>query len=696
MLNAAKVAKYDQSEEVKVSGQDLEISEDQDKHHPGVRVITLAGGTGGALDPGVRTRLSEALVAAQADPDVRAMVLCGEGGIFSAGVNVTEYGAPLSAPWVDVLAEKIEASAKPVVAAIAGVALGAGFALALAAHGRVAHAEARVGLPEVKLGLVPAGGATQRLPRFVGAQVSLALMLSGRPVSVRDPGLKRVFGRIETQGVVAAASEMAIKLADAGPPVRSGDLRIGLTDPGAYLRSTAEIAAKGFAEDSAEAGIVRAVEAALLLPFEQGMALEVALFEEARMAPAARAARHMLMAERRAATVALSPPGTARQLRDVIVTGRRGAFVETTIMALDVGWAVHLRPPRPADAPTIRDRVTEIYDGAVGRGRMDAAARDARLGRLHLPDENVSDPDMPLVFELGGAGPTLAGDPIRVRLGEADMLHPEADGPQYWARLYAPAHSAPLAEVAFGSDAQPDAIATVVQALRKARKTVIRAGIFPGMIGHNLDWALWSAALALAEAGHSPYDIDIAAEKLGYAIGPFRQMDVEGLAVAAARLDHLAAARGAPPLSEHSPVRHLARDGHSGRRAGRGFYIYEAGTAQRDSALLSRIQGLGATPDADLGAVDPGAALEAAIVNEAARLLARGVALRASDIDVVLVKGSGIDRRRGGLLIQADIKGLFPILQVMKSLQDAAPHVWQPQDGVLDMVKNGVGFFGRV
>ncbi len=680
---------------MQVSGQDHDSPEAQGGDQSGVSVLTLAGSSAQELDPDLRSRLSAALAAAQTDPQVRAIVLRGQGGTFSAGVNVMEYGGPLAAPWIDALAEQIEMSAKPVVAAIEGDALGAGFALALAAHGRVAHADARVGLPEAKLGLVPSGGATQRLPRLVGAQVSLALMVSGLPVSVRDPELRYVIDEIVTGDVVAAACRLASGLADAGRWTRTCDRRTGLSDPGAYLRSTAEIAARVADDDSAEAGILRAVEAAQLLPFEQGMTLEAALFEETRQAPAARAARHLLVAERHAATVPQLGPGVARQVHDVILTGQRGAFVETAIMALDAGWTVHLRPPRPADAPAIRAHLTDIYNGAVQRGRMDADARDARLVRLQLPQEGAPEPEVSLVFELGGAGPALRGNPVRVRLGDGDEVRADPEGPHLWARLYAPAHSAPLAEVAIGSAAQPDAAATLVQALMRARKTVIRAGPYPGMIGRNLDWALWSAALALAETGHSPYEIDAAAERLGYAQGPFRQMDAVGLAVVAARLDHLGAARGAPPLAEHSLVRHLARDGRTGRRAGRGFYIHEAGQARPDPDIIAHIDGLRETPIVALETADPGAALEAAVVNEAARLLARGIALRASDIDVILVMGMGVAREKGGLLIQADIKGLFAVLRVMKPLGSAVPHLWQPQERMLDMVKNGVGFFGR-
>ncbi len=680
---------------MQVSIQDHESPEDKVPAQSGVRVLSLAGSAANALDADVRTRLSEELSAAQVDPDVRAIVLAGGDGMFSAGINVMEYGAPLAAPWVDTLAEQIEQSAKPVVAAIEGVALGAGFALALAAHGRVAQEEARVGLPEVKLGIVPTGGATQRLPRLAGAQVSLSLMVSGRPVSVRDPGFRHVFDRIVTEDVVTEACELAGGLADAGRWTRTCDKRAGLSDPAAYLKATAEISARTRDEDSAEAGIVRAVEGALLLPFEQGMALEGALFEATRQAPVARAARHLLVAERRAAFVPQVVSDAARPVHDVILTGQRGAFVETAIMALDAGWSVHLRPPRATDASAIRARLADIYGGAVQRGRMDGAARDARLARLHLLQEGTAEPEADLVFELGGAGPALSGNPARVRLGDGDDVRSGSTGPQLWARLYAPAHSALLAEVASGKGAQPDEVATLVQALGRARKTVIRAGTFPGMIGRNLDWVLWSAALALAEAGHNLYEIDAAARRLGYAQGPFSQMDTEGLAVVAAWLDHLGAARGAPPLTESSPIRLLARDGHTGRRAGRGFYIYDAGKAQPDPGIQARIDALAKTSEAALKAADPGAALAAAIVNEAARLLALGVALRASDIDVVLVKGMGVAREKGGLLIQADIKGLFSALRVMKTLAPAAPHLWEPQEGVLDMVKNGVGFFGR-
>lgn len=662
----------------------------------GIRILTMGGTAGNTLSPGLRRALLDALERAEADTAVRGVVLTGAGGTFCAGINVLEYGAALEPPWIGALARRIEDLGKPVVAAIEGAALGAGFALALACHARVAQRAARVALPDIRLGLLPSGGATQRLPRLVGVQVSLALVMPGRPFAVSEIGLKRVFHQLTEGAPVDAALSLTARLADAGKWPRTCDATVGMSDPQGYMRALSTVAAKLTEDASPEAAILRALEAALLLPFEQGCALEDVLFDDCRKAPAARAARNLMLAERRATSVPGVDPAAAQPVSDVVISGRRGAFVETSIMSLDAGWQVHLALPNPNDTPALRARITQVYNGAVDRNRMDAAARDRRLERLRTVGPEDAHAAAQIAFELGGAGTELPGAPVRVRVTEGDDVRPGTAAPPLWLRLYPPAHTAPLAELAIAEHAAPQAVATLVQALSRAGKTIIRSGIFPGMIGRNLDWALWSAALALGDAGADPYAIDAAAQEMGYAQGPFRQMDSEGLAVAAARLDHLSAARGAPALDEAGAIRRLSRAGQTGRRAGRGFYLYEGDKVRRDSGLTERLKEVGARSVEDaMDDADIPQALEAAIVNEAARLIATGAAYSAGDIDVVLVRGRGVDRAKGGVLIQADLRGMFTVLRQMKARAGLAPHIWTPHALVHDMVKNGTGFFGR-
>ncbi|WP_166433979.1 enoyl-CoA hydratase-related protein [Roseovarius spongiae] len=653
----------------------------------GVRVLTLGGAPRNPLDREQRLWLVQALEAAQADAAVRAVVLTGADGEFSAGINMVDYGGDLAAPWIDALCAAVECSAKPVVAAIEGRAVGAGLALALAAHARIAHAEAEIAAPEVRLGLVPSGGVTQRLPRLTGVEVALGLLLSGRSRPVSDPGLARLFDRILPADVLAAAVTLARTLADRGTWARTGAQRVGFRDPAAYLGAVREVAESLEPGAQAEAAIARALEAAILLPLPQGLALEATLFEETRNAPAARAARHLLLAERRAQT----PPGVetaqAQPVRSVIIAGEHGAFAEVAIMALDAGWTVHLVPPAQGDGGALRARIAQVYGDAVTRGRLDDGAREERLARLHV--DGRAPETAGIVFALGGSAPDLAGAQLRVRVEDVDGGSLGSDDAPFRLRFQPPAHSAPLAELMIAPDADAAQAATLVRALGQARKTMIRAGDAPGMISGNLEWALWTAALALVAKGASPYDVDRAAARLGFAQGPFLRMDSVGLDAAAARLAWLSEARGAPPPGDGGPLRALVAQGRTGRDAGLGFYRHEDGAAQPDDAIADILPAIGG------GGLDPEAALEAALVNESARLLRLGVALRASDIDVILVRAFGVARDRGGVLIRADMKGLFTVQEAMKPLMELAPHLWTPDEGLRDLVKNGTGFFGR-
>jgi 3-hydroxyacyl-CoA dehydrogenase len=650
----------------------------QQQDHGAVRVLTMAGGASGALTSAMRADLILEIEAANDAPDVQAIVLTGAHGSFSAGINVMDYDAPMpDASSIGTLTRAIEASAKPVIAAIEGAALGAGLALALAAHVRVARRGARLAAPDVKLGLVPSGGVTQRLPRMIGAAAALDLMLSGRPVLAGDPLLEPVLDAVVDSDPVPVAIALADRLAQSGLWTRSGQRRDGLADPMAYSQALA--AARG--RDGVAEVIVSCVEGAQLLPFERGLEMEETLFDESLTSDESRILRHLMIVQRRAATVPGIPLATARPVTDIVLTGPRGAFAEVAVMALDAGWRVWLAFDEVERAGELIKRVAQMYDGAVARGRLDAAVRDARMAQLR----DAPAPQAQLVLELGGRGVEGPEGAARVRITESDGVRPVAQGGLIWLRLHAPAHTAPLAELALPEGVDPAQAATLVKVLSDAGKTVLRSAPIPGMLGRNMDWAVWTGALALVAAGHNPYAVDAGAEALGYVMGPFRQMDGEGLKVVVARLDHLATVRGQPAHPPGSLLRRLIAQGQTGLRAGQGIYTYGGTSPQRRSAL-------------EEGANDPALcarALRAAVINESARLLATGIAARACDIEVLLLKGYGLSPAEGGLLFGADHEGLLQVAREMEPFQALAPHIWTPHPRLQQMIREGQGFFGR-
>lgn len=652
----------------------------EQQDHGAVRVLAMVGSPPGALSRDLRAALIDALATANAAPEVEAVVLTGTGGMFSAGLNVVDYDAAPAAPSLGDVTEAIEQSAKPVVAAIEGAALGAGLALALAAHVRVARQGARLAAPDLQLGLVPAGGVTQRLPRLIGAGPALDMMLSGRPVLAGDDMLSPVLDAVIEGDPEAVAVALAGRLAQSGQWSRSCARRDGLRDPAAYAHALS--AAK--APAGAGAAILRCVEAAQLLPFAQGLEMERMHHDESIASQASRTLRHLMLIRRRAGRVPGVPMTQAQPVSDVVLTGPRGPFAQVVAMLLDAGWRVWLHFEEASRAPALSKQVAQLYDGAVARGRLNGEARERRLARLNIATPDTM-PDAQLLIEMGGIGAGGPAHAARVRITESDGVRPVRQGGLMWLRLHAPAQTARLAELALPEDVDAAQAATLVQALHGAGKTVLRSAPMPGMLGRNMDWVLWSAAWALVAGGHSPYGIDAGAEALGFPRGPFRQMDEEGLKVVLARLDHLAAARGAPPHPEQSLLRRLIAQGQSGARAGQGVYSHGGRVPQKRAAL-------------DEGLMDPALcarALHCAVVNEAARLLSTGVAARASDIDVLLLHGHGVTADAGGLLFAADEGGLLRMRADMLQFQPLAPQIWTPRARIAQMINEGVGFYGR-
>ncbi|MFN3208272.1 MAG: enoyl-CoA hydratase/isomerase family protein [Roseovarius sp.] len=320
------------------------MSEVQNELADGVAVLSLSRGETNALSPTMRADLAAALDRAAGSEEVRAVVLIGEGNTFSSGIDLSEYDGALAAPWVDALTRQIETCPKPVIAVMDGAALGAGFELALAAHARVARRGCRVALPEVSLGLMPSGGSTQRLPRLLGAQVALELLLSGRAVEAADPRLAKLFADLTEGDPLETGLAVARRFAQAAGFPRTGQIERGFSDPAAYRRSVSEVAARITDEDGAEADILRCVEAAQLLPYDQGLAFEAAAFE-ARMARTdTRAARHLYAAERRAAAWPEAREGSPRKVATVVLAGSDPVLSELAVHCLDRGSAWRFWP----------------------------------------------------------------------------------------------------------------------------------------------------------------------------------------------------------------------------------------------------------------------------------------------------------------------------------------------------------------
>ena len=599
-------------------------------------VLRLDRPVANALVPEMRAALIAALAEAEADEETcRAVVIAGAGAGFSSGLDLSEYETGPRAPGIDALCRAVAECAKPVVAALHGEVAGAGLSLALAAQARVAHQGARLSLPEIALGRMPCAGATQILPRIVGAQVALEMMLSGRAVTVGEARLRPLFDQIVTEeaGLEAAAVDLAARLAAAPPdPARRAPQR-GLSDPRGYQRAIATVRARMAREDGAAADILRAVEAAQLLPLAQGLDFEAVLAEDRARSREARALCHLRLAE-----------GRARALPEMRAAGPRAVS--------RVGLAGSVPGPL----------VERLAAAGVALGGDD-------------PGEPA---DLWIEAEPGAAPAGAA----RVTLDTGGGFGREG----LWLRLYP---DADMAEIGVGPGAGPGDVAGLARLMARARMGVVRAGLpqaGPGA-GRLLAGALDFAALALVQAGLGPGEVDRGAAELGLGARPCLRMDEEGLDAAQARLAALAARLEMPPPAADGPLAARIARGARGRSVGRGFYEHppEGPRAPRGGGGEAVLPGrMGAS-----------GALHAALVNAAERLLASGALARPGDVDLLAVGALDMARDRGGPLFAADDRGLLAVLGDMKALVPLSVPLWTPQPGIRARVRDGQGYFRR-
>ncbi len=674
----------------------------------GVAVLSLNRPGANALVQSTRQDLAEALERAFEDDSAKGVVVCGAGGCFSAGADVAELDRPAIGPLIRDICALIEDAPKPVVTAVHGVAMGAGFELVLAAHGRVAQKGTKVSLPDIALDLVPCGGATQRLPRLIGAQASLEFMLSGRPVDVSDAKFVRVFDAIIDDHPLRAARILVKTLAAGGRWEKSSDQRRGFSDPQVFAKSVAAISGRVKKTNSAENDMVKCIEASQLLPFDQGIAFERARYEDRLNSAESRAIRHLYTAERRADNMPELASGKASEVATVALVGSAPILAELAVLCLNAGQKVLVLAADDAGTEKLMSRVREVYDRMSEAGELDQSDQDERLARLQsIPNESalgqadlvLERGEMPLDQNNLNVKPNVCWVMINLPGVVPPKNFPSRaalQGHIVVLRVQRGVSRAELMELAVPQETSADVVATVRKYFSDQGKVVLRSVEIPGMMGENLTAALMRAAIALTAAGASPFLVDDAARKLGFKSGPFIMMQHEGFARVQARLETLLKARNLRPFEYHALLtdRHNANTGQDVNT--HGFYELEGQKLRAHKRELVWLatwrmkQGsvLPKLPDVPLVT-----ALHAAIVNEAARLIDRRALLRPTDIDVAMVRGYGFSRSRGGPLLQADINGLLPLVRAMKQLSELDETLWSCHPLLTRKVQNGERFF---
>jgi 3-hydroxyacyl-CoA dehydrogenase len=687
--------------------------------HGTVAVITFNNPPVNGLGLATRTAAVDGIRRAGEDPDVKAIVITGAGKAFSGGADIREFNSPkaLTEPTLHTLIATAEASPKPVVAAIHSVCMGGGLELALGCHYRVALPGAQVALPEVKLGLLPGAGGTQRLPRAIGLEPALDMIVAGNPVSSEK--LPALFDEVFAPGtdLVAAAVAFAERIADARPLPKVRDRAAAHPDAAVFLQAARARVAAAAGPFPAPRECVETVAAAVTMPFEQGLAFERERFMHLIRTPESQALRHAFFAEREAAKVPGVTADTPRRpvaRAAVIGAGTMGGGIAMAFA--DAGIPVTLLDASQDALDRALAAVRAHYDGAVGKGRLTPALLDRRMAlvgtTVQYADIAGADIVVEAVFEdmavkqavfrqlddVMKPGAILATNTSTL---DVDALAAATRRPQdvIGMHFFSPAHVMKLLEIVRGRATGDDVLATVLALAKKLRKTGVVSGVCDGFIGNRMIEQYVRQAGFLLDEGCTPAQVDGALERFGFAMGPFRMSDLAGNDIGWAIRQRRAAER--PEITYSKVADLLCEQGRFGQKTGAGWYDYRPGertphpSAQVDALIAAHSRELG-VERRDIGDEEIVARLVYALVNEGARILEEGVALRASDIDMVYLAGYGFPLFRGGPMFYAGSVGLPAVLAAIEGFA-AGRHgeAWQPAPLLARLAAEGKGFDSR-
>lgn len=659
--------------------------------HGSIAVIVLDNPPVNSLGHALRQRIVSALDKAEADPSVRAIVLTGNTKAFSAGADVSEFGTPLqlTEPLLRTVLQRLEDCRKPVVAAIEGVALGGGLEVALACHGRVAFETARLGLPEILLGLIPGSGGTQRLPRLVGIGTALSMIQSGAPQTARQLAESGLFDKVVAVDLMEAASALALALVERGNPLpRARDRHL---DPVEVQDIVADQRKKLLPRQllqPAHTALLDALEAASG-SFEEGLQRERELFLQLVPSTSAKALRYQFFAEREAGKLPVSLRSDSRQVDTVAIIGAGTMGAGIAISALDAGLNVILLELDQALLQIGKQRVSQHYQNRIALGKLKSTAAATVEARMMLTTDwsqlALADVVIEAVFEdmsvkqdvfrkidaFAKSGAVLATNTSYL---DVDAIANVTSRPQdvLGLHFFSPANVMKLLEVVRGTQTSQGVLATGMELGRKLKKMPVLCGNAFGFIGNRIYNAYRKQCEYMLEDGAWPEDVDNALQAMGMAMGPFAVADLSGLDIAW-RMRKAQAASRDPRERYVAILDQLCEHGRLGRKTGAGYYTYIDGKQVKtsDAWVRSVIEQASVRRGIDRQQLDPKDIQRRALlamVNEAALLLADGVASRASDIDVVLVQGYGFPRWEGGPVFWARQQDRTILERDLKSL----------------------------
>ncbi|TAL94615.1 MAG: 3-hydroxyacyl-CoA dehydrogenase [Paraburkholderia sp.] len=685
----------------------------------GVAVITLNNPPVNGLGLPTRAGIVEGIERALSDASVTAIVLTGAGKAFSGGADITEFNTPKATqePTLATAIKVVEGSTKPVVAAIHSVAMGGGLELALGTHYRLAAPGAQIALPEVKLGILPGAGGTQRLPRAIGLEAALNMIVSGAPVMSEKLAGTGLFDEVVEGDLLEAAIAFARKVgAQAGPHPRVRDRKIEHPNAEGFIqfaRNGVAGAAKNF---PAPHKCIDAIEAGVKNGFDKGLAFERECFVSLVQTPESHALRHAFFGERAASKIPDVPSDTpVRDIRQVAVIGAGTMGGGIAMNFVNAGLPVTLLETKQEALDRGVATIRKNYEGTVKKGKLTPEALEQRMALITptLSYEDLGNADLIIeaVFEELGVkeqvfkrldevakqGAILASNTSTLDLNRIAGF---TKRPQdvVGMHFFSPANVMKLLEVVRGKDTSKDVLATVMKIAKKIKKTAVVSGVCDGFIGNRMIEQYIRQALFMLEEGALPAQVDRAIEKFGFAMGPFRMSDLAGNDIGWAirkrrYLEH-------PEMHYSKIADRLCETGRFGQKTGGGWYDYKAGDRTAHPSKLveemisafSKDTGVARRKISDEEIVER---LVFALVNEGAKILEEGIASKASDIDMVYLTGYGFPLWRGGPMLYADTVGLYNVERAIRRYA-SRPNgdAWQIAPGIVELVAKGRGFNG--
>ena len=680
----------------------------------GVAVLTLDNPPVNGLGNALRAALLEHLRKADADPAVKAAVIIGSAKAFSGGADIREFNAPRLKPDLPEVNDAQDALSKPLVAAIGGFALGGGLELALACHYRVAAPGAQLGLPEVKLGILPGSGGTQRLPRIVPMAEAVKMMTTGNPVRAERAQELGLVDEIVAGDLLEGA--IAFALGKVGQPLRRiRDLPAKLEgDASAFFAQVREQVAKESRGYPAPLEIVACAEAAATKPFDEGRKEERRRFDQLVAGPESKALRHMFFAERQTTKIPDVPDSTpVREIAKAAIIGAGTMGGGIAMSFANAGIPVTLVDTTEEALHRGLETIRKNYAGTVAKGRLAQSDMDKRMALIHgtINLGNIADADLVVeaVFErldvkqdlfrkldgLVKQGAILATNTSTL---DVDQIAAATTRPEdvIGTHFFSPANVMRLLEVVRAKKTAKDVLATTLKLGKRLKKVPVVSGVCDGFIGNRMLEKYVQQSLFLLDEGASPQQVDGALQKWGMAMGPFAMYDMAGNDIGWEIRKRRYRER--PEMVYSKIGDRICELGRFGQKTGKGFYRYEAGSRKpipdpEVDALISAYRneiGVKPRPIPDEEIVER---CMYALANEGAWILEEGIALRASDIDMVYLTGYGFPPYRGGPMFYADSVGLPEVLKKIRTFQNGYQGAqWKPAPLLVKLAQEGRRF----